>query len=216
MSNWSFDANQVAPSFGSSKHPVGIFDFSISAIDWQPAKTEGNSFLALTLTSPAGSIVLRLNLWNTSEKAVEIAHKQLSAICHVTGIYRLTAGARELLNARLKAEVAPQVDKPDFVEVKRVMDLHGHEAGQQSNSAPQQSQGNQSGGGGNNVQSNANWNGPQAQPDNTMTQGPQGGGQPQNNPAPMEQGNGGWQQGNQSPAGQQGGGANQSPPWGNR
>lgn len=215
-----FDATNIPPSQGGGAHPIGIFDATISGTMAAATKDKSGGMFVVEFTTPVGRIDNRYNLWNQSLQAVEIASKQLSALCHATGVFRINfpknpdgspnmpmAGA-ELRNARCKIEVAEQLDKErkptGYVEVKRVLDTNGNEPGRAPASQPQP-QAQQSG-----TSPGPAW-GAQAQPNNPT----QGNGQwqpgtsqaqPQSNAAP-----GGWQQQPQGNAN-----ANPNPPWGSK
>jgi hypothetical protein len=208
-----FDATQVEPQQGLSKHPAGMFDFLISSTYGKTTKAGDGGMLVVEFTSPAGRIENRYNLFNNSAQAVDIAQKQLSALCHAVGVFKLSFPknpdgspnlpmmAAELRNARGRMEVGPQQNNAEYMEVKRVFDVNGNEPGKSGNAAPQ----------------------PQQQPQQQapMTQNGQGGwgGQPQQqNPAPQQNtapppnnnAGGGWG-GNAAPANN---GGNAKPPWG--
>lgn len=197
----TFDATQHQPRQAVDKHPVGKFPFVIKNTECMPTKDQQGGMFVVTFESPAGQIVNRYNLWNSSAKAVEIAHGQLSALCYATGVFRLNMDNQgvELRNARGMMEVGfqkgeePTQEKPDggYVEIKRVYDSNGNEPGKAP--APQAQ--------------------PQQQnnpPSNWPQQGQQGNGSgpPWGNngtsPAPLPQ-TGGWQAGP----------SQSSPPWAN-
>lgn len=189
----TFDASKVTPQQGVGGHPPGRFPFTITNTSARENKDKTGAMLVVEMTSDVGRIENRYNIWNASAQAVEIAQKELSALCHAVGIFRVTFprlpdnsydmanAARELRGGRGIMEVAPQTDKQGqpngYMEVKKVFDAAGNEPGKQG-SAPQP----QAAGWGNNNQ-------PQAQP------------QPQANPNPQPQG---WAPGpNGGPAQQQ-------------
>lgn len=213
-----FDATKVQPSQGGTAHPPGRFPFTITNTYAKENSAKDGAMLVVEFTSDAGRIENRYNIWNKSEKAVEIAQKELSALCHATNIFRITFprdaqgnydmanAARELRGGRGVMEVAPQTDKEGkpngYVELKKVFDSAGNEPGKQG-SAPQpqpaqqapqgQPQANQGG-----------WGAAQPQQQQPAAQG-WGNAQPAANPAPQQ---GGW-----SPGPAQGAPAN-PPPWG--
>lgn len=206
----NFDATNIPPQQMGDRHPVGMFPFQISkTYGKQNNNTPGGQFV-VELTSPAGTIVNRYNLWNQEPKAVEIAHKELSALCHAVGIFKLSFEnvppeqyGRELIGGRGTMKVDLQdAAKPDgYVEVKKIYDANGNEPGK-GGSAPQPQ---------------GQWGGqqqaPQQQtPQNNAPAANSGGwGQPQNQqPAIQQQAPGGWQPGpsNATPQGN-----SQQPPW---
>lgn len=186
----SFDANQHAPKQLGASVPPGKWPFVISDTAIVPTKANDGGMFVVTFNTPSGQIAMRYNLWNQSPKAVEIAHGQLSALCHATGVFNLkwpNQGA-ELRNAQGMIEVGLQdPDKPDgYTEVKKVYDKNGNEPGKGAAPAPQV----------------------QPQPQQAPTQGAQGTGwgnasQPQQQ-APQAQAPQGWSQGPST---------GQAPPW---
>ena len=216
----TFDATQWNPEQGTQAHPIGKFAATISNTECRPTKDGNSGLFAVEFTTEAGRIEMRYNLWNTSsQQAVEIAHKQLSALCHATGVYRVdfsNEGAA-LRNARCVIEVGEQVQSAEdraagkraYVEVKRVYDQSGNEPGRPASTAPQ----------------------PAGAPTGMPSGGPgpaPGGFQPQPQQAPAQVPAGAappWQKGQQQPAQaqqptqaapapwQQSGGQQQTPPW---
>lgn len=218
--NQAFDATQFTPQYATSGgHPVGMWDARIVDILAKPVKDKPNSgLLELTYETPVGKIKDNFNLWNDNPKAVEISQKQLSAVCHATGIFRLTPGpqgyGRELMGAQLKIEVGyqkgqePTAENPTggYVEVKKVFDRNGNEPGKTGGAAPQPQAGQSGGGWGGQPQPNL------AQGGAPLQQNPQGGGwtaQLQNN-APAS--NSGWGNNQAQPAVQAQPQGNK-PPW---
>lgn len=147
-----FDATKVQPSQGGTAHPPGRFPFTITNTYAKENSAKDGAMLVVEFTSDTGRIENRYNIWNKSEKAVEIAQKELSALCHATSIFRITFprdaqgnydmanAARELRGGRGVMEIAPQVDKEGkpngYVELKKVFDSAGNEPGK-SGAAPQ-------------------------------------------------------------------------------
>lgn len=181
--NGVFDANQFEPNQGGSKHPIGMFPFTITNTQIVPQKDNNGGMFRVTFESPAGTIDRNYNLWNNNQQAVEIAHKQLSALCHVTGIFKIDMKnqGRELVNSRGTMEIGwqkgqePTAENPagGYVEVKKVFDVAGNEPGKTGGQQSQQGQApmQQNGAG--------SWGNPQPSNPNQQQQ-------PQNNP-PMQQ-----------------------------
>ena len=194
-----FDATTVEPSQGGSKHPVGNFPFVIKSTDILPSKDNKSGMFRVTFETPVGTIDRNFNLWHENTQAVEIAQKQLSALCHVTGIFKLNWSnkGRELVGGRGTFEVGWQKGQEPgseaggpnggYVEVKKVFDVNGNEPGK-SNAAPQPQQPQQQP---MQQQPNGGWGGgaaQQQQPPQQPNGGPAWGGgaaqQPQNNIPP--------------------------------
>lgn len=205
-----FDASKVAPQQGVGGHPPGRFPFQITNTYLKENNAKTGAMLVVELTSDVGRIENRYNVINPSAQAVDIAQKELSALCHAVNIFRITNprlqdgnydmgnAARELRGGRGIMEVAPQTDKEGkpngYMEVKKVFDSQGNEPGKQG-SAPQPQQA------------------PQQQQPNAapMTQAPGGAWGGAQGPAPAQQ----QQPGNPAWGAPQGQGAlAANPPWG--
>lgn len=181
----TFDANQVTPKQGFDAHPPGMFDFNISNTSIVPTKDNNGGMFVIDFQTPAGKITKRYNIWNQSQAAVDIANKELSALCHATGVFKVdwsNEGAA-LRGAVGRIEVGPQKNDEQYMEVKRVFDKNGNEPGR-PNSAPQTQQ----------QPTGNNWSNPANQQQNNAVNN---NGAAANNP-PLQQNNaGGW--GNQPP-----------------
>ncbi len=136
----AFDATTVDPSQGLGqlpvgKHPVVIVDDEIKA---NSANDGGMAVLTVQIIdgpSKGQQGFYRLNLYNKSEKAAEIAHRQLSALCHVIGQYKID-DLRALHNTPFIIEVGlqkdPEAAAKGYTEIKRVFDINGNEPGKQA------------------------------------------------------------------------------------
>lgn len=202
----NFDATNIPPQQSSGKHPEYMGPATITGTKVKPTKAGDGGIFEVTFTSPLGSIISNYNLFNKNEKAVEIAQKELSALCHATGVFKLSMPQEnldncgmELRGARCVIDVKPQANNPEYMEVKKVFDVNGNEPGKAPNPAPQPanyaaqaSQATQNGG----------WATQQPPAQNNASQG------------------GGWSQGPQQGVAQQapsgwatGGAPAQAPPW---
>lgn len=236
-----FDARQHQPQQALDKHPCGMFDFQISNTYLAPSKDNVYLMLMVTLQSPVGQItrnyIVDANPMSAdAAKTIDIANKQLSALCHAVNIHRVTypkhqdgspifdQAARELRGGRGRMEVAfqkgqePTAENPagGYVEVRKVFDSAGNEPGKsgaaaQVQPAQQPPQGQQQP---MQQQPGGGWGGgattqPQTQPTQNPGQPAWGGAAPVNNNPPPAQG-GGWQPGPtaNAPAG--------NPPWGSK
>ena len=86
----NFDATQVAPQEDFTPLPTGEYVAQIVDSDLNPTKNGNGHYLELTLQVTEGEgkgrkVWARLNLDNPNPKAVEIAQRELSAICHAVG-----------------------------------------------------------------------------------------------------------------------------------
>ena len=85
-----FDANSVAPSEDFSPIAAGEYPMQIIDSDLKPTKKNDGHRLELTFEVTDGpskgrKVWVNLNLDNPNPKAVEIAQRELSAICHAAG-----------------------------------------------------------------------------------------------------------------------------------
>jgi len=135
-----FDAKQWNPEQSVGQLPVGKHPVIISDSTIKATSANDGGYLQLELTIIEGPSTgmtgaYRLNLYNASQKAVEIAHRQLSAICHVVGKFNV-ADTVELHNVPFIVEVVPQKNDPQYTEVKKVYDRNGNEPGKAPAVAP--------------------------------------------------------------------------------
>lgn len=165
-----FNPMAVDPSQGTSSLPLGRHKVVIESGSVEPTKNNDGGFLQFNLRIEEGDFkgvtgVDRLNLYNNSVKAVEIAQKRLSAYCHVTGQFQLGADGCDvsvLFNIPFYIEVTPQKltkEQEDakargetvtpYTEIKKLFDINGNEPGksggqnqhqQQQPQQPQQQQ----------------------------------------------------------------------------
>ena len=245
-----FNAQQYDPTQGVGSLPIGKHPVIIETSEVKANKANDGGYLQLNLRIIDGPQsgtqgAYRLNLYHTNQQTVEIAHRQLSAICHVIGVFQINDSS-QLHGIPFLIEVGPQKNDPQYTEVKKVFDMNGNEPGKAGQGAapaqPQQAAagfGQQPQGGGFQQQpaqqpaQGAAWGGqqqPAQQPQQQPAQGGQWGGQPQQQPQGQPQGGGAaWgqqPQQNAAPQGGQPGGWQQQPqggapaggaaPWGAR
>lgn len=140
-----YDPSQSVGGLPVGKHPVVVESSEVKA----NAKNDGG-YLQLNLKiidGPAAGTTgaYRLNLYHSSQQTVEIAHRQLSAVCHVVGVFNVQDSA-QLHNIPFMVEVGLQkgeeAAQKGYTEVKRVFDVHGNEPGKagqgQAPAQPQQ------------------------------------------------------------------------------
>lgn len=206
-----FDATKVDPSQGigqlpvASKLPVTITDSEIKG-----TKDNSGGYIQFTVQVGQGEHAgrkgaYRINLYNSSDAARNIAEKQLSALCHITGVFNLQ-DTQQLHNIPFLVDVVAQTD-PKYTEIKAVYDANGNEPGrahsqtnahnsggqQQTQQAQQQPAPEQQ------QTQNTGWGAGQTQQQSAPAWG---GGQQQSNPEPQQQQpqqqpqGGGWNQGN--------------------
>lgn len=192
-----FDATQFDPSQGSAQLPVGKHPVVISGSEVQANKENTGGYLKLDLTIIDGphkgaTGVYRLNLYNSNQQAVDIAHRQFSAVCHAIGVYKVQ-DSQQLHDRPFIIEVGFQKgqepgsnpDAKGYTEVKRVFDRNGGEPGKPAQNPPAQVQG----GGSQQSAPTGQWGGGQQFSPGT-SQPPQGGAQ--TNQVPPAGAGGGW------------------------
>lgn len=129
----AFNAQQYDPTQGVGGLPIGKHPVVVDSSEVKPNKENNGGYLQLNLkiidgpqTGTVGAY--RLNLYHSNQQTVEIAHKQLSAVCHVAGVFMLQDSA-QLHNIPFIVEVGPQKNDPQYTEVKKVFDINGNEPG---------------------------------------------------------------------------------------
>lgn len=246
MAQLTFDATQYNPEAGVGQLSLGRHLVIIEKDEIKKANGSNGGYLQLDLKgvnqSQGESGAYRLNLFAAGEnsaKTIEIASRQLSAVCHAVGIPGLNGDTSVLWNLPFMVEVAYQrghnpatdgAEAKGYTEVKRVLYADGTDVkpgvfgsqgaaggGQQQGGFNQQQQTNtnqqQTGGGFNQNQSQ------QVDPNQgQQQQNNNGGGQPQfgqqNQGGQQQQGNTNGQQaqgGWQPGQGAAGGGAQWQP-----
>ncbi len=89
-----FNAAEVEPSAPMEVLPAGEYPAAMVASDMKPTKNAGGEFLECTFQVLDGEykgrkLWSRLNLVNANQQAVDIARRELSAICHATGVMQI-------------------------------------------------------------------------------------------------------------------------------
>ena len=206
----AFNAQQYDPTQGGGSLPVGRHPVIIESSEVKANKANDGGYLQLNLKLIDGPQMgttgaYRLNLYHSNPQIAEIAHRQLSAICHVIGVFNVQ-DSQQLHNIPFIVEVGLQkgeeAAQQGYTEVKKVFDINGNEPGKAGQgAAPAQPQ----------AQGGFGQQQPAQQP-----QQPQGGGawgqQPAQQPAAQPQGNApAWGGQPQQPAQQPAGNA---PAWG--
>jgi len=139
-----FNAHQVEPASISNMLPISDSKghlVIISSSEFLAAKSGGNNgYLNLVLSIVDGPEKgqfgnYRLNLYNDNPQTVDIASRQLSAICHVTG-QMMISDSSQLHNIPFRAVVGLQKKgsdwkqgDPEYTEVKGVLDAQGNKPG---------------------------------------------------------------------------------------
>ena len=129
----AFNAQQFDPTQSTGGLPIGKHPVIVDSSEVKPNKENNGGYLQLNLKiidGPQQGTVgaYRLNLYHSNQQTVEIAHRQLSAVCHVTGVFMLQDSA-QLHNIPFIVEVGPQKNDAQYTEVKKVFDIQGNEPG---------------------------------------------------------------------------------------
>lgn len=178
----NFDATKYDPSQSIAKHPIGNFPAIVSEVKID-GKSDKEYWIDVTFSTPSGQIRKRYNVANPSseknmQQMVDIANRDLSALCHATAAYRLLSG-QELVNQRLMIDVAVQDEK--YNKVAKVYCPDGSEPkalNQQAPTAAQQQPAAAQGGWNNQPQQAAGnapatgWSGQQTPPNNAPANAP--------------------------------------------
>lgn len=153
MVAFTFNAAQHKPQYGGGggglppgKYKGVIVDSRLENVEKNGQITGG--YMALDLTPVEGPLVGqkqtdRLNLHNTNRQTVEIAEKQLSAYCHVLGVFNFV-DTQQLHNKPFLFEIGfqkghePSPEKPNggYTEVKKIADINGNEPGKAGTGNP--------------------------------------------------------------------------------
>jgi hypothetical protein len=109
-----FNAANVKPLGDRSPVPAGIYQVVCMDANWKDNKAGTGRYLELQFEILAGehkgrSVWSRLNLTNPSEKAVQIAHAELSSICRAIDVPTPQAET-DLINRPLQISVAVRDD----------------------------------------------------------------------------------------------------------
>jgi len=91
LSGYNFDASTIEPSSSYDPIPAGWYQAIISNSEMKPTRDGYGEYLSLTLQVIEGQysnrlVFARLNLKNANDKAVDIARKDLAAICRAVGV----------------------------------------------------------------------------------------------------------------------------------
>lgn len=145
-----FNPMDFDPSQGGGNWPLGKHPVIIESAEVKATKDNTSGYLQLNLRIIEGpnaghTGAYRLNLYNQSKDAADIAHKQLSAVCHVTQTFQLGQDGKQLavlFNKPFVIEVGMQkgeeAAQKGYTEIKRVFDMAGNEPGKQGQAAPAQ------------------------------------------------------------------------------
>ena len=91
LSAYNFNAEEIEPSSSFDPIPAGWYKAIISNSEMKATRDGYGEYLSLTLQVIEGQyenrlVFARLNLKNANDKAVDIARKDLAAICRAVGV----------------------------------------------------------------------------------------------------------------------------------
>lgn len=135
-----FDARQVEPASFAPPPPMADYHVRISESEAKPTKDNTGGYLQLILEIldpgpyQGRKIQYNLNIFNASVQTVEIAYRQLSAVCHVCNVFHIQ-DTRQLHNIPFIATIGPQKDNPQYSNVFGVKDINGAIPGAKSAAA---------------------------------------------------------------------------------
>lgn len=115
----NFDATTVTPDAGvGDPLPTGWYNVSIDESDIKPTQDGTGAYLKLRFTVLDGQYQGRklfenLNIRNNNQQTVEIAQRQLSAICHAVGVLK-PGKSQELHDKPLKVRVGQKKAEAGF------------------------------------------------------------------------------------------------------
>ena len=147
---FQFDARQHEPAGIAAPQlpisgPEGL-PVIISASEMKENSAKTGGFLEMTLSVIDGEHkgqtgVYRLNLFNQNQQTVEIAYKQLSAVCHAVGVFNI-ADSTQLHNIPFRVVTGLQKDaaaaEKGYTEVKGVLTINGGIPGKEAAAPVQQ------------------------------------------------------------------------------
>lgn len=137
-----FDANNFNPTQSAGSLPVGVHKVVAYESEVKATKDNASGYLQFMLRVIEGEFIgqtgpVRFNLYNSNAQTVEIANKQLSAMCHCINVFNVS-DSQQCHNIPFKVEVQPQKDQPQYTEVKKFYDVNGNEPGKKSQQQPAQ------------------------------------------------------------------------------
>jgi hypothetical protein len=143
MAILNFDASTVQPQDSFSPIPAGDYIAQVTDSSIKPTKSGSGMILNLTWTILDGQytnrkVFDRINIQNQNPEAEKIGQRQLSAVCHATGVLKLQ-DSNQLHGRPCKITVKIRKDEQygDSNEVKGYTQAAGAVAAQPAFAAPQ-------------------------------------------------------------------------------
>ena len=137
LSAYNFNAEEVEPSSSFDPIPAGWYQAIISNSEMKATRDGYGEYLSLTLQIIDGQyenrlVFARLNLKNANDKAVDIARKDLAAICRAVGVMSPQA-SEELHDIPLMIKVKVRPASGDY---EASNDICGYKAVEGANLTP--------------------------------------------------------------------------------
>ena len=137
LSAYNFNAEEVEPSSSFDPIPAGWYTAIISNSEMKATRDGYGEYLSLTLQIIEGQhenrlVFARLNLKNANDKAVDIARKDLAAICRAVGVMSPQA-SEELHDIPLMIKVKV---RPASGEYEASNDIGGYKSVEGANLTP--------------------------------------------------------------------------------
>ena len=137
LSAYNFNAEEVEPSSSFDPIPAGWYQAIISNSEMKATRDGYGEYLSLTLQIIDGQyenrlVFARLNLKNANDKAVDIARKDLAAICRAVGVMSPQA-SEELHDIPLMIKVKVRPASGDY---EASNDIGGYKAVEGANLTP--------------------------------------------------------------------------------
>jgi hypothetical protein len=137
LAGYNFNAEEVEPSSSFDPIPAGWYQAIISNSEMKATRDGYGEYLSLTLQVIEGQyenrlVFARLNLKNANDKAVDIARKDLAAICRAVGVMSPQA-SEQLHDIPLMIKVKV---RPASGEYEASNDIGGYKAVEGANLTP--------------------------------------------------------------------------------
>ena len=137
LSGYNFNAEEIEPSSSFDPIPAGWYKAIISNSEMKATRDGYGEYLSLTLQIIDGQyenrlVFARLNLKNANDKAVDIARKDLAAICRAVGVMS-PKSSEELHDKPLMIKVKVRPASGDY---EASNDIGGYKAVEGANLTP--------------------------------------------------------------------------------
>ena len=137
LAGYNFNAEEVEPSSSFDPIPAGWYQAIISNSEMKATRDGYGEYLSLTLQVIEGQyenrlVFARLNLKNANDKAVDIARKDLAAICRAVGVMS-PQGSEQLHDIPLMIKVKVRAASGEY---EASNDIGGYKAVEGANLTP--------------------------------------------------------------------------------